>query len=280
MKASDLVIYIGCGTNDHTTIDFTMPDPLATVVQMDIDPVELGRSFVNCLPLLADAKVGLKQLSDAVSEKERKSWRDTVRANLKATLRAFDAQLEAAEGMTPVDLCRAITRTLPDDGIVVSDTGYSAIWSCNHINVKPGQFYTRAAGSLGWSFPASLGVKCAQPDRPVVCFLGDGAFYYYFNELETAVRNGINTVTVINNNCGYNQCGAIHEALTGKEEAADRYQFADVDFSKIAEGFGVWYKRVEKKEDLDAAIKEALASGKPALVECMTIRDFHPLAFQ
>ena len=70
---------------------------------------------------------------------------------------------------------------------------------------KPGQRYIRCAGSLGWGLPGAIGVKCALPDRPVICFTGDGGLYYHMAELETAARYGINVVFVVNNNSGLNQ---------------------------------------------------------------------------
>ena len=82
-------------------------------------------------------------------------------------------------------LCAEITRALPADGILVADTGYSGIWTGTMIELNgAGQTYLRAAGSLGWSFPASLGAKCAAGPRKVLCFTGDGGFYYHLAELE------------------------------------------------------------------------------------------------
>jgi acetolactate synthase-1/2/3 large subunit len=77
-------------------------------------------------------------------------------------------------------LCAEVTWALPPDGILVADTGYSGIWTGTMIELDgAGQTYLRAAGSLGWSFPASLGAKCAAPGRKVLCFTGDGGFYYH-----------------------------------------------------------------------------------------------------
>ena len=116
---------------------------------------------------------------------------------------------EMASNETPIRverLCAEITAALPEDGILVADTGYSGIWTGTCIDLNgAGQIYLRAAGSLGWSFPAALGAKLAAPDRKVMCFSGDGAFYYHLPELETARRRGIATVTVINNNSGFGQ---------------------------------------------------------------------------
>ena len=94
---------------------------------------------------------------------------------------------------------------LPRDAILVADTGYSGIWTATCVELAPPQTYLRAAGSLGWSFPAAIGAKCACPDRPVLCFSGDGAIYYHLPELETARRLGLPLVLVINNNSGFGQ---------------------------------------------------------------------------
>ena len=98
-----------------------------------------------------------------------------------------------AAPMRPERICKEISDALPPDGVVVSDTGHAGIWTAGMIELHhPGQSYFRTAGSLGWGFPAALGVKCALPDRPVVCFTGDGGFYYHIAELETARRHNIN----------------------------------------------------------------------------------------
>ena len=95
---------------------------------------------------------------------------------------------------------------LPEDAILVADTGYSGIWTGTVLELKhPGQTYLRAAGSLGWSLPAALGAKAGAPDRPVVCFTGDGGLYYHVPELETARRRGLPIVVVVNNNSGFGQ---------------------------------------------------------------------------
>src|SRR4029450_5366030 len=88
-----------------------------------------------------------------------------------------------AKSIRPERICKAISETLPPNGVVVSDTGHAGIWTASMVDLKhAGQSYFRTAGSLGWGFPAALGVKCALPDRPVVCFTGDGGFSYHTPE--------------------------------------------------------------------------------------------------
>jgi acetolactate synthase-1/2/3 large subunit len=137
---------------------------------------------------------------------------------------------------------------------------------------QPGQSYIRAAGSLGWGFPAAMGAKCGAPDRPVICFIGDGGFYYHLSELETASRCGIKTVTVVNNNQCLQQClGGINRAYGNRPGNRDEQsKFQDINFAKIAQDMGCFGTRVERPEEIAPALKKALASKQPAVVDVVT----------
>ena len=137
---------------------------------------------------------------------------------------------------------------------------------------KPGQTYLRCAGSLGWAFPAAMGAKCAAPDRPVICFTGDGGFWYHLGELETAARFGINTVTLINNNRSFNQCrDAFEDASGGSGQGSDDlWVFEDVNFAGVAKSMGCKGIRVEDPERIRPALEEALAADGPVVVDVAT----------
>lgn len=163
---------------------------------------------------------------------------------------------------------RELSDALPEGALVVADTGHSAAWACRHLYLdKRGQGLLRAAGSLGWSFPASLGAKCGQPDRPVVCFAGDGAFMYHMPEMETALRYGIRTVTVVNNNASFSQ-----ERFLWRDEAAlaRNWRFSPVDFASAAEAFGCAAFRVERAGELAPALSAAFAADRAAVIEVMS----------
>ena len=180
---------------------------------------------------------------------------------LVAAWRGENAEMRDADvaPIRPERICREISEVLPPNGVVVSDTGHAGIWTARFIEFKHAtQGYFRTAGSLGWGFPAALGVKCALPDRPVVCFTGDGGFYYHIAELETARRHNINAVIVVNNNSALNQeINLNKEAYGGKQRgrAEEMWRFPDVNFAKIAEGFGCVGMRVERPGDLRDALK-------------------------
>jgi len=281
---ADLVIFVGTQTSDQTTYEWEVPKRNVNVIQIDVDPTELGKNYPGAIGLLGDARTVAEQLVEAVSQKSRPEWRTQVAGYVKATEDEYNAN-KASDNMPirPERLCAELNKVLPDDAIVVADTGFSAVWSSSMLRLKPTQRFYRAAGSLGWAFPASLGVKCAVPNKPVVCFSGDGAFYYHMLELETAVRRGIKTVTVVNNNriLGQSWRGLKHLYDDNAVKASNHFAFSSVDFSKVAAELGAFSVRVENPEQIGSAIQQALAQDKPALVEVVTDRDiFVPASFK
>ncbi|HSB81435.1 MAG TPA: thiamine pyrophosphate-binding protein [Candidatus Methylomirabilis sp.] len=275
VSEADLVLFIGSNTGDHVTNGGSIPRAGTPVIQIDIDPGELGRSYPNAVGMHGDAKISLQQLIQSLSPRSAprpwaqhaqalvQQWRDELEP-----LRASDAA-----PIRPERLCKAVTECLPSNAVLVADTGYAAIWTGTQVYLThPEQRYIRCAGSLGWGFPASLGVKCAAPDRPVVCFTGDGGFWYHLSELETARRCGIHSVTVVNNNSALGQClGSIEKLYAGKPgDPGEMCRFSDVSFARIAAEMGCWGVRVEKPGEIADALRRALDIDRPAVVEVIT----------
>ncbi len=117
-----------------------------------------------------------------------------------------------------------------------------------------------------------MGVKCALPDRPVLCFTGDGGFWYHIGELETALRYGINTVTVINNNRSMNQEKRGNELVYGEQpgNSDELWHLLDINFARLAQEIGCFGIRVEQPSELQGALEQAFASEKPAVVDVVT----------
>jgi acetolactate synthase-1/2/3 large subunit len=272
---ADLVLYIGSGTGDQVTNDWTIPRIGTSVIQIDIDPSELGRSYSNSVSLLGDAKATLRRMIGLIKEKrDNKKWIQRAQQLLLEWRKEVEPLCRSAA--TPIRterLCQEISDAFPADGILVSDTGFAGIWTGAMVNfTDPGQSYIRAAGSLGWAFPAAIGAKCGAPERPVVCFIGDGGFYYHLTELETASRCGINVVTVINNNQYLRQCvDGINQAYGDRPGNRDEQcKFSKTDFAKIAEDMGCVGIRVENPEEIAGAFKRALSLKKPVVVDVVT----------
>jgi acetolactate synthase-1/2/3 large subunit len=275
VSEADLVIYIGSHTSDQVTHNWTVPALGTAVVQIDIDPAEIGRSYAGVIGVVGDAKVAVARLSAAL---DTTSAYDSWRQRAQALVSDWHDQIEPlrqsdAVPIRPERLCKELTDALPADAVLVADTGYASIWTATMVHLNhPGQTYLRAAGSLGWGFPAALGAKCAAPERPVICFTGDGGFWYHLSELETARRHRINTVTIINNNNGLAQgiddVHAMYGDRPGNPE--ELYAFEPVSFARIAEDMGCLGIRVEHPDEIGGALRQALAAERPAVVEVMT----------
>src|SRR5439155_15031809 len=186
---ADLVFFIGSRTGSQPTNNWKLPAPGTTVLQLDIDPAQIGRNYPATVGLLGDARGTLRRLVDSVDAAEPHTGWAQQAQSVVAEWRAEVAPLRSSDAVPirPERICRELTDFLPHDAVVVSDTGHSGIWTGTMIDLMhASQRYIRCAGSLGWAFPAALGVKCALPDQPVFCFCGDGGFYYHLAELETA----------------------------------------------------------------------------------------------
>ncbi|MBM3357159.1 MAG: thiamine pyrophosphate-binding protein [Betaproteobacteria bacterium] len=275
---ADLVFFVGNHAGGQLTAGWRIPAAGTPVIQLDIDPAQLGRNYPNAVSLLGDAKVTLRQLCDVAQPKARvndKGWTERTR-KLVAEWRAAAESMLASEAvpLRPERLCRELTQALPADGVVVSDTGHAGMWTGQMLDINhPGQRYIRCEGSLGWALPGAMGVKCALPGRPVVCFTGDGGMYYHLPELETAARHGINLVIVVNNNSSLNQEIPLVRAAY-KEKRDDRsgeiWRFLKNDLAKVAGALGCAGFRVEKPGQLKELLPRALAMGKPVLLDCVS----------
>ena len=278
LAEADLVFFIGSHTGGQLTTSWKVPEPGVTVIQLDIDPEELGRNYPNAVSLIGDAKVTLRQLIDAAGKPAAgaQAWLSRVQA-LVAEWRAVAEPLMTSNAvpMRPERVCREISEALPADGVVVSDTGHSGMWTGQMIEFSsPRQGFVRCAGSLGWGLPGAIGVKCALPNRAVVCFTGDGGAYYHLAELETAARYGINLVVVVNNNSSLNQeIPLVNAAYKGKdmERSGDIWRFQkSVDFAKLGEALGCAAFRIDKPGQLKELLPKAFAMNRPVVIDVVT----------
>jgi thiamine pyrophosphate-dependent acetolactate synthase large subunit-like protein len=281
VHGAELVLFIGCDTGDQMTLNWRIPPIGTNIVQIEADPLEIGRSYPNTTGLVGDPKATLARLLEAVGRPARDATFAEDAARIVADWRASMAPL-VEKNTAPIAverLCAEITRALPGDGILVADTGYSGIWTGTMIELNgAGQSYLRAAGSLGWAFPASLGAQCAAGARKVVCFTGDGGFYYHLAELETARRYQIPATIIVNNNSGFGQNLTGVRRLSGNRpgQGEELIRFGPTDFTAVARSFGVRGIRVEQPGEIAPALQAALQAAEPVVVDVVT--DLEPRA--
>jgi acetolactate synthase-1/2/3 large subunit len=270
------------------TTHFWAVPPIGTpAIQIDIDPQAIGRNYPLQAAANGDAKVTLGrmlELAERASAEKRRAWIGEAQAICKDWTAKYASALSSdAVPIRPERICRELSQHLPEDAIVVVDTGHAGMWMGGMFDLKsPRQSYLRSAGHLGWAFPAGLGAKCAAPERPVVTFTGDAGFWYHIAEVETAVRWKINAVTIVNNNSSGNQSKRGFDRAYGgqqTEQARELWTYNNTDFARLAEGMGALGIRVEKAGDIPGALARALAAGRPAVIDIVTDVDaLAPLA--
>jgi acetolactate synthase I/II/III large subunit len=276
--AADLVFFVGTSAGGMTTHFWALPKPGIAAIQVDIDAETLGRNYPLAAAINGDVKVTLTRMlaeADASTAVRRKPWLAAVRGLCEEYAAKYRGLLESdTVPMRPERLCAELSRHVPDDAIVVVDTGHAGMWMGGMYDLKnPRQEYIRSLGHLGWAFPAGLGVKAACPDRPVVTFTGDAGFWYHIAEIETAVRWGLNAVTVVNNNGGGNQSKRGFDRAYGGEQtkqARELWTFNATNFARIAEDMGALGIRVEKASEFAPALARALAANRPVVIDVVT----------
>lgn len=287
LARSDLVLFIGSQTGGQVTHFWRFPRPGVSVIQIGIDPTDLGKNYPNAVSLLGDAKASVEALLRRdLPFVSRDAWLAETRSVTEAwRSSAVSLRSSNATPLRPERILREIGDWLPNDAVFVCDTGHAGMWVSQQLWVNSNQWdFIRAAGSLGWAFPAALGAKCAVPDRPVVCFTGDGGFWYHLQELETAVRCGIATVTCVNNNHSLNQEAPIFYQAYDKhpsQKQGEMWHFTKTDLASLAESMGAVGIRVNHPRDLRSALERAISSKRPAVLDIQSdMEAFAPTAWE
>jgi acetolactate synthase-1/2/3 large subunit len=278
VNQADLVCFIGTETGGMTTHFWAVPKIGTAAIQIDINPEAIGRNYPLQASVLGDARTVLArmgELADPRTAAKRKPWIQQTQTICREWYDKYRPLLESdAVPMRPERICADLSKHVPDNTIVVVDTGHAGMWMGGMYDLaSPNQSYMRSAGHLGWAFCAGLGAKCAAPERPVVTLTGDAGFWYHIGELETAVRWRMNSVTVVNNNASGNQSKRGFDRVYGgkqTERGLELWTYTKVNFARIAEDMGAIGIRVERPAEFAPALQRALAADRPVIIDVVT----------
>ena len=259
----DVDVVLAIGTNMRVPLQNWGTDEALSVIRIDVDPATHDRVTTPAVALTARAEVIVPRLLERLTAAmpERKSRKDEM-AQLASRWREQSAFLQPQ-----IAYLEVIREALGDDGVFVDEltqVGFSArvVMPVYH----PRSFIsTGYQGTLGYGFQTALGVKVARPDVPVISVTGDGGFMFGVQELATAVQHGINLVTIVFNNNQYGNVQHMQRTLYGQRVIAS--DLHNPDFPQLAAAFGAAGYRAESPDALAGALRQALAAGKPALIE-------------
>ncbi len=237
-----------------------LPDG-ATLVVITSDPEEAARAPMG-EAIVADVKLTLDALNAELGEE---SGRPAPEPRDPA-MTAAEMGVEPGTPISGTEAMAALGSAFPDDGIVVLEAPSSTLALRNQLRIsRPGSYYFGAGGGLGFGLSAAVGVQMAQPDRPVVCVVGEGSAQYAITAFWSAVAYDVPVTFLVLRNSEY----AILKwfSLAEGVENAPGLDLPALDVASVAEGYGVPAQRVETGDALEAALSEQIGSGKPGLVE-------------
>ncbi|RIV75584.1 thiamine pyrophosphate-binding protein [Pelagerythrobacter aerophilus] len=248
----------------------------AYVAQVEVNPEEIGRVRMADLPIVADAGTTIDALIEGgqgESWPERTDWANKLRSFRSMARDGFaSAPKEPSPGkIHPGHAVAAIMDALPEGTAVIADGGEAGNWVGDLVRSPGAGQHLRCGylGCLGISPGFAIGAARANPDRPVICFAGDGGVGFNIQEFDTMVRHGLPIVTVILNNSEWGMSRNAQNLLYGKDREVI-VALDDTRYDLVASGFGVEARRIDRYEDITSAIEEAFASGKPYCLNIIT----------
>ncbi len=275
---ADLVLSIGCKW-DYSLIYGAPPlwNQDQKIIQVDIDPEEIGKNRPVEVGIVGDAKAVINQLLETMEKKLPKEkvsewtrWNDYLQELRQNDAKIIEKLLKYDKlPMKPERLAYEVLTNIPDDTLLAFDGGDIFVFMMSFINIKPrpprSTFYSVSMGHLGVGIPYAIGAKMAHPEKPVICITGDGSFLFNVQELETAVRLKLPIVTIIGNNSAWGMIKS-NQKLNYSKRYKDT-ELPDTNYAEIAKGFGCYGEEVTDPNEIKSALQRAFASGKPAVLD-------------
>jgi pyruvate oxidase len=271
MNEADLLIVLGASFSNHTGIY-----PGKPIIQVDVDPLQLGKFHPVTVPVWGELGVVLDRLCEQlpVAPADRVDQRPEVaeRWAIWRTEKASRERDDRGQGVNSAVVFAALGRHVPKDAVIAVDVGNHAYSFGRYFECKPGQSVLMSGylGSIGFGYPAAIGAWAATPDRAIFAVTGDGGFAQYMAELLTAVKHKMKITHVMLNN---GQLGKISKEQRAGDWEVWQTSLHNPDFSKYAEICGALGIRVTDASKLDTALEAAAAHDGPALIEVITDPD-------
>lgn len=284
----DVLFSIGTRFNDRITGDLNEFAPKAKIVHIDVDTASISRNVVVDVPIVSDAKLALEKLLEWAEPKDTTAWQEKIKAwNEKNPL-----EMRRDRGMTPQMIMERINNTF-DEAIFVTDVGQNQMWATQYLDIdeKRQMITSGGLGTMGFGFPAAIGAKIGNRDKEVVCVTGDGGFQMNIQEMATAIVQGTPVIICLLNNQYLGMVRQMQQLFYGKRysavclrkrrscpanckgpnEACPPYT---PDFIALAKSYGAHGIRVEKEEDIQAALDEARTyQDSPTIIEFLISSD-------
>ncbi len=265
----DLLLVLGSRFSDRVIGNAEKFASRAKIVQIDIDPAEINQNIQIDYSIVGDLKSILEILNKKLEQQYHKEWIDKVMARKEALPMNYNTEI-----LTGPYVIERISELTDNEAVITTDVGQHQMWAAQYYKYRrPRQLLTSGGmGTMGYGLGACIGAKVGMPEKTVINIAGDGCFRMNMNEIATATRYNIPIIQIIFNNHALGMVRQWQTLFYGKRYSSTILE-DKVDFCKVSEAMGAKAIRVTKKEEVDDAIKEALAAGEPVVIEVVIPQD-------
>ncbi len=271
----DLLIAVGMRFDDRITGKLDEYAPQAKIIHIEIDQAEIDKNVKADVALVADARDALRKLLPIVKENDHKEWIESFAKEFEHEYNHVIKPAREAKGddIKMDEIVHMISEKTNGEAIVVTDVGQHQMVAARNYRFRKARSFVTSGGlgTMGFGLPAAVGAKVASPDRTVIAFTGDGGFQMTIQELGTIAQHKLPVKMVLLNNSFLGMVRQWQDMFFDK-----RYSFTEManpEFTKVAEGYGIAGQRVERREDLEKAVDELLASEGAYLLEVKVMKE-------
>lgn len=267
MNEADLIIMVGARVADRAISQPDLVLEKTTLIHIDVDPAEIGKNALATIPLVGDAKHIFQDLLELEISCNDIEWVNDLRTYRETMGIVRNPNPEYVD---PAQFITILSQKMEDDGIYVADVGQNQIWSCAYHIVKKGRFLTSGGmGTMGYSIPAAMGAKIAQPEKQVIAVCGDGSFQMSMMELATMKQHDVAVKIIVLKN---NYLGMVRQYQHFAYN--DNYSVVDIkdgspDLEKLSYAYDIKFLRLENMKNAETVIDEFLSSNESVILECL-----------
>lgn len=271
----DLLIAVGMRFDDRVTGTTATYAKQAKKIHIDIDASEIGKNIPVDLGILGDARAVLEKLTSAVKAASHAEWEKTADKCYEVeNAKVINPEVHPGKGYINMgEVVDTVATVAKGEAIVITDVGQNQMHAARYskfVNTRS-MVTSGGLGTMGFGLPAAIGAKIAEPKRPVVLFLGDGGLQMTIEELGTIMQEGTGVKIVLLNNNWLGNVRMWQELFWNERYSYTR--MVNPDYGKISNAYGISYRLVEKREDLQDAVKEMLSNDEPFLLEVRVVEE-------
>ncbi|MFZ5645931.1 MAG: biosynthetic-type acetolactate synthase large subunit [Bacillota bacterium] len=262
----DLLIAVGARFDDRVTGKIDEFAPEAKIIHIDVDPAEIGKNVRVDIPIMGDVRKVLNQILPRLEAKLPGAWKEKI----DLWKREYPLNFEENGGLKPQQVIREIYNVTGGQARITTEVGQHQMWAAHYYTyTRPRSFISSGGlGTMGYGFPAAIGVQVACPDETVFDIAGDGSIQMNIQEMATAVNYGLPVNVAVLNNGFLGMVRQWQELFYNR-----RYSYTELanpDFVKLAEAYGACGLRVQKMAEVKPALEEAIKNSKPVMLDFIT----------